>query len=71
MATVKLEPTSDAYIPGVAAVPCEVDEETAAYLLSFSPPAFVVAAAQRKPAKGPAPTPSDPEPPADPIDTEA
>jgi hypothetical protein len=41
--TVRLVPTGTAYIPGVPAVECEVDEERAAELLSYNPPAFVLA----------------------------
>lgn len=63
---VHLVPTGTAYIPGVPAVECDVDEETAADLLAYSPPAFTVA---KRPARTPAPetpsadTPTDPTTP--------
>jgi hypothetical protein len=64
--TVHLAPTGSAYIGGVPAVEGDYPAERAAELLAYFPPAFVIA----EPAKEPPPTPSDPEPPADPTGTE-
>lgn len=61
---VHLEPTGDAFIPGVPAVPMDVTEAEADTLLAWTPPAFVVV---KEPGKGPAPAKSAD---ADPIGSE-
>jgi len=66
--TVHLIPTDSAFIPGVPAVEGDYEDETAAELLAWSPPAFVVAPI-RKPVKGPAQAPSA-ETPSDSSETE-